>query len=126
MIEEIRKYCEETNQRVPEAVGEIAICVFNSLGHSYKKAVANLEEIFEKEFKRINLFGGGCQNNLLNQIVSDITGKEVLAGPVEATAIGNLVAQLLSFNVFENLGQAREVIKNSFDINIFTPNKGEK
>lgn len=125
MIEEIKKYCKETDQIIPEMVGQIAICIFNSLGYSYKKAVANLEEIFEKEFKRINLFGGGCQNNLLNQIVSDITGKEVLAGPVEATAIGNLVAQLLSFNVFESLGQAREVIKKSFDINIFKPNKGE-
>lgn len=125
MIEEIKKYCKETDQRIPETVGQIAICVFNSLGYSYKKAVANLEEIFEKEFKRINLFGGGCQNNLLNQIVSDITGKEVLAGPVEATAIGNIITQLLSFNVFESLEQAREVIKKSFDINIFKPNKGE-
>lgn len=125
MIEEIKKYCKETDQIIPETVGQIAICVFNSLGYSYKKAVANLEEIFEKEFKRINLFGGGCQNNLLNQIVSDITGKEVLAGPVEATAIGNIITQLLSFNVFESLGQAREVIKKSFDINIFKPNKGE-
>ena len=96
MIEEIQNYCRETKQKVPREVGEIAICVFNSLGHSYKNAVANLEDIFEKEFKRINIFGGGCQNNLLNQVVSNVTGKEVLAGPVEATAIGNLVAQLIS------------------------------
>ena len=69
--------------------------------------------------------GGGCQNNLLNQVVADVTGKEVLAGPVEATAIGNLVAQLISVGELKDLGQARQVIKESFDINIFKPNKGE-
>lgn len=123
MIEEIQRYCEETNQKVPQKVGEIAICVFNSLGYSYKKAVENLEEIFEKEFKRINIFGGGCQNNLLNQVVADVTKKEVLAGPVEATAIGNLVAQFITAKEFKDLEEGRKVIKESFDINIFKPNK---
>lgn len=119
MIEEIQNYCRETNQRVPKEVGEIAICVFNSLANSYKKAISSLEEIFEKEFKNINIFGGGCKNSFLNEIVSDITGKTVLAGPVESTALGNLVAQLLSLGIFENLDDARAVIKNSFDINIY-------
>ena len=119
MIEEIKAYCKETNQKAPQEVGEIALCVFNSLAHCYKKAVANLEEIFEKEFKRINIFGGGCQNNLLNELVAKITGKEVLAGPVEATAIGNIVAQLISKNEFKDLGEARQAIKESFDIKVF-------
>ena len=125
MIDEIKLYCMETGQRVPELVGEIAYCVFNSLAYSYKKAVGNLEEIFEKSFERINIFGGGCQNNLLNQLVANATGKEVLAGPIEATAIGNLAAQLISAGILEDLGQARNVIKESFEINIFKPNKGE-
>lgn len=119
MIEEIKAYCKETNQKAPQEVGEIALCVFNSLAHCYKKAVANLEEIFEKEFKRINIFGGGCQNNLLNELVAKITEKEVLAGPVEATAIGNIVAQLISKNEFKDLGEARQAIKESFDIKKF-------
>ena len=122
MIEEIKSYCKETDQKVPKEVGEIAICVFNSLAHSYKKAVSNLEEIFEKEFKRINIFGGGCQNNLLNELVAKVTGKEVLAGPVEATAIGNIVAQMISKNIFENLGEARQAIKDSFEIRMFKNN----
>ncbi len=125
MIDEIKLYCMETGQRVPELVGEIAYCVFNSLAHSYKKAVDNLEEIFEKDFERINIFGGGCQNNLLNQLVADVTSKEVLAGPIEATAIGNISAQLISTGELEDLVQARRVIKESFEINIFKPNKGE-
>ena len=125
MTDEIKLYCMETGQRVPELVGEIAYCVFNSLAHSYKKAVDNLEEIFEKDFERINIFGGGCQNNLLNQLVADVTSKEVLAGPIEATAIGNISAQLISTGELEDLVQARRVIKESFEINIFKPNKGE-
>jgi len=123
MINEIKNYCIETNQKVPEDVGEIAMCVFNSLAYCYKKAVLNIEEIFEKKFKRINIFGGGCQNNFLNELVAKVTGKEVLAGPIEATAIGNIVAQLLSQNIFKDLGEARQAIKESFDINTFKPNE---
>lgn len=119
MIEEIKRYCLETNQRVPESPGEISMCVYNSLAHCYKKAVSNLEDIFEKKFERINIFGGGCQNNLLNELVAKVTNKEVLAGPVEATAIGNIVAQLISKDVFKDLGEARQAIKESFDIKIF-------
>lgn len=122
MIEEIQAYCEETEQDIPTTPGELALCVYNSLGYSYKNAVSNLEEIFEKKFKRINIFGGGCQNDMLNQIVANITEKEVLAGPVEATAIGNIVAQLLSSAELKDSGQARDVIRNSFDIKIFKAN----
>lgn len=119
MIEEIKKFCAQTGQKVPEEVGEIAFCVYNSLAHSYKNAIESLEEVFEKKFKRINIFGGGCKNDLLNEIVAEVTGKTVLAGPSEATAIGNIAAQLLSLNVSENLGDARKLIKKSFDIKIF-------
>ncbi|OPJ62721.1 rhamnulokinase [Clostridium oryzae] len=119
MIEEIRNYCRETAQKVPEEVGEIAFCVFNSLAYSYKKAVTSLEEVFEKQFKRINIFGGGCQNNLLNQIVSNVTEKEVLAGPAEATAIGNIAAQLISLGIIKDLGEVRKLIRQSFDIKTF-------
>ncbi|MFL0251351.1 rhamnulokinase [Clostridium neuense] len=123
MIEEIKDYCRETNQKVPEEAGEIAVCVYNSLAHYYKKAVASLEEIFEKKFKRINIFGGGCKNDLLNEIVSKVTGKEILAGPSEATAIGNIAAQLISLGTFKDLSEARQVIKESFNIKKFSPNK---
>ncbi|MBU3072094.1 rhamnulokinase [Clostridium estertheticum] len=123
MINEIKDYCYDTDQKVPGDVGEIAMCVYNSLAHCYKNAVQNIEEIFEKEFKRINIFGGGCQNNFLNELVAKVTGKEVLAGPVEATAIGNIVAQLLSYNIFKDLGEARGAIKESFNIITFEPDE---
>ncbi|MBC5629443.1 rhamnulokinase [Clostridium sp. NSJ-6] len=119
MVCEIQNYCKENKLRVPESVGEVAFCAFNSLAHSYKKAVDDLEVIFEKEFKRINIFGGGCQNHLLNELVANVTGKEVLAGPIEATAIGNIVAQLLSYGELNTLEEARDTIRNSFDIKKF-------
>ncbi|WP_315110045.1 rhamnulokinase [Clostridium intestinale] len=121
MIEEIQTYCKETNQDIPKTPGEVAYCVFNSLGISYGESIKELEEIFEKKYKRVNVFGGGCQNELLNQLIADRTNKEVLAGPVEATAIGNIAAQLLSFNKVNNLGEARELILNSFEIKKYLP-----
>ncbi|WP_446897908.1 rhamnulokinase [Clostridium sp. LBM24168] len=119
MIREIKNHCIETNQKIPEEVGEIAICVFNSLAYSYKSSVESLEEIFEKPFKKINIFGGGCKNDLLNEIVAKVTGKTVFAGPSEATAIGNISAQLLSSGACKDLGEVRKLIGNSFNIKEF-------
>ena len=120
MITEIQDYCKETNQDIPKTPGEVAYCVFNSLGISYRESIKELEEIFEKKYERINVFGGGCQNELLNQLIADRTNKEVLAGPVEATAIGNIIVQLLSFNKIEDLREARKLIAESFEIKKYT------
>lgn len=120
MITEIQDYCKETNQDIPKTPGEVAYCVFNSLGISYRESIKELEEIFEKKYERINVFGGGCQNELLNQLIADRTNKEVLVGPVEATAIGNIIVQLLSFNKIEDLREARKLIAESFEIKKYT------
>src|SRR5699024_1968409 len=91
-IVEIKITCEETGQSVPETPGQIAKCVFDSLAVSYQQAIDQIEEIYEKEFKKINVIGGGSKNKMLNQLIADTTKKEVLAGPIEATAIGNLTS----------------------------------
>lgn len=119
MIEEIQNYCRETEQTVPSTVGEVAKCVFDSLVVSYQSAIREIEEIFEKEFKTIHIIGGGCQNELLNQKIADATNKTVYAGPVEATAIGNLVAQLMALGEIDSLSEARELIKQSFEVKTF-------
>ncbi len=119
MIEEIQNYCRETGQTVPNTVGEVAKCVFDSLVVSYEKAIGEIEEIFEKEFKTIHIIGGGCQNELLNQKIADATNKTVYAGPIEATAIGNLVAQLMALGEVDSLNEARELIKQSFEVKTF-------
>jgi rhamnulokinase len=119
MIEEIQEYCKETNQQVPQTPGEIAKCVYESLVDSYKHAINEIEEIFELTFPKVNVIGGGCQNEMLNQIIADVTNKEVVAGPVEATAIGNIVAQLMALGEIKDISQARTIIKNSFEVKTY-------
>ncbi|WP_121611268.1 rhamnulokinase [Mesobacillus foraminis] len=121
MIREIENYCVETGQPVPATPGEVAKCVFDSLASSYKEAVDQIEEIFEQNFDRINVIGGGCQNEMLNQLIANVTNKEVFAGPVEATAIGNIAAQFLALGDIEDIREARNMIKNSFEVKRYFP-----
>ncbi|GLF90757.1 rhamnulokinase [Bacillus safensis] len=121
MIQEIQSYCQETNQPIPAHSGEVAKCVFDSLVCSYQQAIHQIEEIFETTFNKINVIGGGCQNEMLNQLIADATKKEVYAGPVEATAIGNIVSQLMAVGEIEDIKEARTIIKNSFEVKKFSP-----
>ena len=121
MVEEIRKCCLETGQAVPETPGQVAKCVYESLAASYQEAIHEIEEIFERPFKKINVIGGGCQNESLNQLIANVTNKEVYAGPVEATAIGNIAAQLIALGELEDIQTARSIIKDSFEIKKFIP-----
>ncbi|WP_456271146.1 rhamnulokinase [Bacillus sp. AK031] len=119
MIEEIQEYCKETNQQVPNTPGQVAKCVYDSLVQSYKIAISQIEEIFEKTFPKVNVIGGGCQNEMLNQLIADETHKEVAAGPVEATAIGNIVSQLIALGEIKDITEARTIIKKSFEVKSF-------
>ncbi|MEH6904884.1 rhamnulokinase [Neobacillus drentensis] len=121
MIQEIMNYCVETSQSIPGTPGEVAKCVYDSLAVSYQDAVKEIEEIFEKRFEKINVIGGGCQNEMLNQLVADVTKKEVYAGPVEATAIGNIVAQLMALDEIQDIKEARTIIKKSFEVKKYLP-----
>ncbi|MFY0762341.1 rhamnulokinase [Metabacillus dongyingensis] len=119
MIEEIQSYCKATSQQVPQTPGQIAKCVFSSLVESYKKAISEIEEIFEKTFQKVNVIGGGCQNEMLNQLIAEVTDKEVCAGPIEATAIGNILSQLMALGEIEDIQQARAIIKDSFEVKTY-------
>jgi rhamnulokinase len=121
MIEEIQRYCQETNQAIPTTPGEVAKCVYDSLVCSYQQAINQIEEIFERKFEKINVIGGGCQNEMLNQLIADTTKKVVYAGPVEATAIGNIVSQLMAVGEIEDINEARTIIKHSFEVKKFSP-----
>lgn len=121
MIEEIQKYCIETKQPIPSTPGEVAKCVYDSLAESYLETVTEIEEIFEKTFDKINVIGGGCQNEMLNQMLAEVTGKDVYAGPVEATAIGNLAAQLISLGDIKDIREARSIINKSFEVKKYSP-----
>lgn len=120
MIEEIQQYCKETGQAIPKTPGQVAKCVFASLVASYQRAIKEIEEIYEREFKTVNIIGGGSQNDMLNQLIADTSKKKVLAGPFEATAIGNIVTQLIALGEMVDLNDARRIVKQSFKMKVFT------
>ncbi len=116
MIDAIKAYCEKTGQAVPETVGEIMQCVYRSLAKLYREAVQGLSAITGKTYTSLNIVGGGCQDMYLNQLTANATGLTVYAGPVEGTAIGNLVVQFIAAGEFEDLQSTRNAIKESFAI----------
>ena len=121
MIDAIRDFCEKTGQPVPQSVGEIMQCVYRSLGKCYQEAIAGLARQTGKTCTSINIVGGGCQDMYLNQLTAKATGLPVYAGPVEGTAIGNLIVQMIANNEFSNLEAAREAVRVSFDIREVQP-----
>jgi len=116
MISAIKDFCANTNQKVPTTPGEVALCIYRSLAISYKEAVEQIEEITGEKFDVINIVGGGCQNKLLNEYTAKYTGRKVVAGPVEATATGNILAQMLADGEISSLSEGKNIIKNSFEI----------
>lgn len=93
MIAEIQDHCRQTGQRVPEEVGDIANTVYHSLANSYRQAVNELEEVCGCHFDIINIVGGGCKNQYLNELTGQYTGKKIVIGPDEATVTGNIQMQ---------------------------------
>lgn len=116
MIRAVKSYCADTEQQVPETVGEIAAVVYNSLAKCYGDTVKEIEEITGNTYDTIYVVGGGANAGYLNELTAKYTGKNVSAGPTEATAIGNIAAQMLHDKVFADLPEARTCIGESFDI----------
>lgn len=116
MIQAVKDYCKKAGEQVPETVGEIARCVYLSLAESYKKSVEQIEEITGEKFDKIHIVGGGCQNVLMNELTAKITGRTVVAGPVEATATGNILAQMLAVKEIKSLSEGKALIRDSFEI----------
>lgn len=116
MIDAIKDYCRRSGQPVPETVGEIMQCVYLSLSRCYKEAIVNLCRLTGKTYTSINIVGGGCQDMYLNTMTSRACGLPVYAGPVEGTAIGNLIVQFIAAGEFNDLQAARDAIRASFDI----------
>ena len=113
MIEAIKNYLGK-----PELpIGDVLNSVYHSLAKTYNEAVKVVEEISNKQIDVINIVGGGCKDMYLNSLTEKYTGKKVIAGPVEATAAGNLMVQLMYLDKGLNLTTARELIKNSFGKN---------
>ncbi len=118
MIDAIKAYCAKTGQKVPENPGEIALCVYDSLAVCYNKAIETVEKVTGYKFNVIHIVGGGCQNGYLNELTAKRTGRKVVAGPVEATAIGNALAQLLYDGAVSDINEAKNLVKDSFETEV--------
>ena len=123
MIEAVQKFCRDTNQQVPETVGEISSVIYNSLAKCYGDTVEEIENITGKNYSTIYVVGGGSNAGYLNELTAKYTGRKVSAGPSEATAIGNIIVQLLHDGVFADLPEARNCVKESFDVKMYEPAK---
>ena len=122
MPELIRGYCRETKQHVPETRGEIARCVYESLAMKYRWAVKRLEhDVLNERIDTLHIVGGGSNNNLLNQMTANAIGRNVVAGPGEATVIGNLLVQAMALGELSGLSDIREVVRASFETKEFIP-----
>ena len=116
MTEEVQKACAETGQRIPEGIAETACVIYNSLAQCYAQTIREIEEMSEITYESIHVVGGGANAAYLNELTAKATGKTVYAGPTEATAIGNLTAQIIAAGELENLQAARKCIFESFEI----------
>ncbi len=119
MTEEVKKACAEMEQPVPENLAEVAAVIYNSLAKCYGKTIAEIEGLTGKSFDGIHIVGGGSNAEYLNQLTALATGKTVYAGPTEATAIGNLSAQMIAEGELRDLADARNCIYESFDIKVY-------
>jgi len=121
MTEAIQGYCRSTGQAAPKSEAELARCIFDSLALSYRNVKEQLEELRGAALTRIRIIGGGCRNELLNQLCADTCQLPVSAGPIEASALGNLCVQMIAMSEIANLDEARALIRNSFPVQEYKP-----
>jgi rhamnulokinase len=126
MPKEIISFCKRTNQKPPEDRGEIVRTILEGLAFMYRNRLEILEEIKGKSMKGLHIVGGGSRNELLNQLVSDCLDRPILAGPVEATAIGNIIGQAIADGFFSDIIEGHSIIRKSFDIINYEPDPLKK
>ena len=117
----IQDYCRKTGQDIPETKGEIIRVALEGLALCYRNTMEQMNEIRQKPIRKLNIVGGGTQNGLLNQFAANACGIQVVAGPVEATALGNVLVQAMATGVIGSLNEAREVIRQSFELKYYEP-----
>ena len=123
---EIAAYCRETGQPEPETPGQVVRCILESLALLYGKSLDVLEQLTGRQVTKLHIVGGGSQSTLLNQLAANATGRPVLAGPVEATAIGNLLIQAIALGELDSLAGLRSVVRQSFPIQTFQPQASDQ
>ena len=122
MSAEIQAACREAGQPVPQNAAELARCIFDSLALLYADVLSELAFLRGKPFTRLHIVGGGCQNQLLNQLCADACGLPVVAGPVEASTLGNIGVQLMTLDELSNVDDFRQLVTANHSLITFTPN----
>ena len=117
----IQDFCAKTNQPIPETKGEIARCIYDSLVLKYKFTIKQIESVTGKKIEKLHIIGGGAHNKIMNQLTADATGIQVIAGPTEATAIGNIMLQAKALGKVKSLPEIREIVRNSFEVTKYKP-----
>jgi rhamnulokinase len=121
MTRAIRTFCKQTDQPEPATPGEFTRTVIESLALKYRYELEQLETLTGTKFEEVRVIGGGSQNTMLNQFTADATGKRVVAGPSEATALGNIVMQMVGRGAVDSIGEGREIVSRSFPPTTFLP-----
>lgn len=121
MPEKVVEFCKKTGQTAPTDKGSIIRIVMESLAMRYRTSVEGLEEITGNRVPTLHIVGGGCKNTVLSQYTSDVLNRPVTAGPIEATAIGNVISQLIAIKEIDDVIQAREIVKRSFPTEEYAP-----
>jgi rhamnulokinase len=126
MLAAIDKFCTRTQQPVPQEPGAYVRSVLESLAFKYRFVLRNLEHVCGKRIEQIRIIGGGSKNRLLNQLTADATGRKVVAGPAEATALGNVAIQILATGEAASLQEVRAIVDRSFPTEVFNPLETDK
>ena len=121
MSEEVRAACRESGQQVPETPAEVAAVIYNSLARCYADTLSEIEEITGKHYAAVNVIGGGSNADYLNRITAKACGRTVYAGPSEATAIGNLLVQMMADGAVSDLKAGRRLVFDSFAVREYRP-----
>ena len=121
MPKRIAEFCRKSGQRVPESAGQIIRIALESLAMRYKMSVDDLEAITGRKIDVLHIVGGGCKNDLLNQFTANATGRRILTGPVEATALGNIAVQAIAKGDISSLEEARAIVAASTEMGSFAP-----
>jgi rhamnulokinase/L-fuculokinase len=121
--DKIRAYCKNTNQPVPETIGQIVRCIYESLALKYRLALEQIAECTNKKFDVLHLMGGGTKDGFLCELASQSLGIPVIAGPIEATALGNIVLQLIALGEIETIAQGRKIIAETEKVKTFSEDR---
>ena len=117
----IEQFCRETGQPPPTTRGEFVRACLDSLALTYRRTLEGLEDVLGRKIGVIHIVGGGCQNELLNQMTADACNRPVVAGPIEATAIGNILVQAMATGDVKSLADARAIVRESFEVKRYEP-----